>query len=491
MIYKQEWKIQNRPAYLGGGNWILRHLNRITVLFGRNGTGKSILLRLARDQNPNETHYVSPERAGDFSANISLAQQQLKVDHRHDDRQGNFSNMFRRQSIARVQTILLKFGAKAFRDPGYHSPIPLGELENTMNEILPQFQFRINPDAEPVVELYRANGKADGEKVANPQQLSSGEAESLTVCLDLLTVAALWAMDDEEVRLILVDEPDMHLHPDLQQQIARFMVRLSERFDVQLIVASHSTTLLAALGHYGGDKVSVVYLSNDTEEQDAVKFDDTLQELASVLGGHALMGPLFSVPLVLVEGDDDYRIWSQVPRNPTSSKLFSVIPCNGDQITRYARSLDRVLYSLLEFRGHYSAYVIRDGDKPIPTNPPLTHVKYIRLACHESENLYLCDEILDTLDLTWEAAKTRIISKSSEYGQKASVLADCVNWDRKTADLKGLMLVLELILDSKRLPWTVRVGRCLSSQRPQGQLAEFLGNELVNALWGSTPQGFD
>ena len=35
------------------------------------------------------------------------------------------------------------------------------------------------------------------------------------------------------------------------------------------------------------------------------------------------MGPLFGVPLLLVEGDDDYRIWNEIPRHHITS--FAVI----------------------------------------------------------------------------------------------------------------------------------------------------------------------
>ncbi len=38
-----------RPPHLGGGPWRLQELNNITVIFGKNGSGKSQLLRALRD----------------------------------------------------------------------------------------------------------------------------------------------------------------------------------------------------------------------------------------------------------------------------------------------------------------------------------------------------------------------------------------------------------------------------------------------------------
>lgn len=40
------------------------------------------------------------------------------------------------------------------------------------------------------------------------------------------------------------------------------------------------------------------------------------------------------------------------------------------------------------------------------------------------------------------------------------------------------------ILDPKNVHWTIRVAKAIGKARPSGQLYEFLGDELVNRLWG-------
>ncbi len=52
------------------------------------------------------------------------------------------------------------------------------------------------------------------------------------------------------------------------------------------------------------------------------------------------MGPLFGSPILLVEGDDDYRIWSQVPRHHIVN--LAVIPSNGDEIKHYQKTLESI-----------------------------------------------------------------------------------------------------------------------------------------------------
>ena len=130
-----------------------------------------------------------------------------------------------------------------------------------------------------------------------------------------LTMAALWELEKPPAKIILLDEPDLHLHPELQQQLAAFLVQTAERFGLQLFVATHSTTLLSALGHYGREKTSVAFLHRSNTEIRATKFSKYLAEIAGCLGGHALMGPLFSIPLLLVRR----KGWSQACRSVSSA----------------------------------------------------------------------------------------------------------------------------------------------------------------------------
>ncbi|QGN54626.1 hypothetical protein [Novosphingobium sp. Gsoil 351] len=217
----------------------------------------------------------------------------------------------------------------------------------------------------------------------------------------------------------------------------------------------------------------------------AQPFDDILKELASCLGGHALMGPLFGVPMVLVEGDDDYRIWSQVPRHHQVS--FSVLPSGGQQILAHQRALERVMTALREPGQPKSGYALVDGDKGKPSESPATpqqHIAFIQLNCHESENLFLADEVLASLgNVTWDHAQAKIDAEAANYGAKESLLREVVGCDRRTHDLKPVIEQLSLILDPKRVHWTVRVAAVIGKARPTGQIGDFLG-EVVNALWG-------
>ena len=111
-------------------------------------------------------------------------------------------------------------------------------------------------------------------------------------------------------------------------------------------------------------------------------------------------------------------------------------------------------------------------------------IKYIKLACRESENLFLTDEVLTLLNFAdWEAAKTEIKAESANYGAKQVQLDQCDSWDRKNGDIKDVILQLAQILSPKNVPWTQRVAKCIGDKKPEGQLADFLGADVIGSIW--------
>jgi len=465
-----------RQGFLGGGIWTLTGLRPLTVLFGKNGSGKSLLLRSWRNKNPEEFHYVVPERTGDFGFNINYMQAELDANQRRDQSQRNYTPEYRQRTFARVQAYYNARGAR--RTGQLIGPAP-DELEALISILFPDFRVELN-EGFPPYRIVRSEAEAN---VGSAEELSSGEAQFLSLGVDIVTMGALWELRNTQKRIILVDEPDAHIHPDLQVRFADFLQQVARRFRMQVAVATHSTTLLSALGQFAKDDAGVIYMRRGTDTFEAQPFTDVLKEVSAILGGHALMGPLFDVPLLLVEGDDDYRVWSQVPRHHHTA--FAVIPCDGDQIQKYQRSLERVFASLRERVAKPAGYALLDGDKPVPQlgNPPQDHIRFVGLACHEVENLYLTDEVLALLDTRWEPAIDAIVQGAARFVNKRALLEAAPTWDRKRADLKQVIIEISIILDRKQVHWTTRVGAALGRGKPTGSLAEFLGEPVVSSMW--------
>lgn len=265
------------------------------------------MLRSWRTSTVGDAHYIAPERTGDLGFQPQLMTEELGHQQRANYSSTNWISNYRQRVLARLQTYLMQ--RENVR--GAIAPVDPGDLEKLLASLATDFAFSIVVENPP----FQLTRLSTGARVGSGQELSSGEAQALTLGLDVLTMAGLWEIEKRPARLLLIDEPDAHLHPDLQVRLADFLVKVGARFSVQIVVATHSTTLLTALAHFAGDEASVVYIDRSKAEQRARRITREMREMAGVLGGHVLMGPLFGAPLLLVEGDDDYRVWSQVPRH--------------------------------------------------------------------------------------------------------------------------------------------------------------------------------
>ena len=380
-VYTKSLEIK-RISQLGGDTWSFDDLTDVTVLFGRNGSGKSVLLRAWRDQSVETAHYVTPERTGAMNLEPTYLHGELTAKSRRDASVKNYMPEYRSRIITRIQAYFMSRGD--YRGSGTVPGSP-DKIERLVGSLLTDFSLAIKGADKLPYELKRIE---TAEIITNVDQLSSGEAQLVTLGLDILTIVSIWEINGQDKRIVLIDEPDAHIHPDLQVRFADFLFQVVEEFQLQVAVATHSVSLLAAIGQFGGKKASVIYLNRQKSNYKAQRFGSVQKELAACLGGHVLMGPLFGSPILLVEGDDDYRIWSQIPRHHITN--FAVLPTNGDEIKRYQKTLEQIFCSLRGDDDEPCGYALLDGDKNFPmpnSNNPQKHIRFIELACHESENL--------------------------------------------------------------------------------------------------------
>jgi predicted ATPase len=465
----------DRPDFLGGEKWTLRRLNHINVLLGRNGSGKSLLLRGLRDKHMETSHYVVPERTGEISFEAGLMVDMLNASGRRNQSAGNFSSNYGQQVVTRIQTYYTKRGTK----PRAEIRQDPEKLIESLGLILPDFLVSVKAES-PFYSLKRVK---DGSPVTSVSKLSSGESQLLSIGFDILTMVGVWELDSQSQGLLLIDEPDAHIHPDLQIKFAHFLVYIQEEFNVQVLVATHSTTLMAALGQFGGDNVSLFLIESGKSDLRGERFTKVTKTISAILGGHLIMGPLFSMPIMLVEGDDDYRVWLQVARSGID---ICVLPCNGEEIRRYERLLERVFSSLSE-NPKIKGIALVDGDKPLPRRHPQSpqnFIPYMRLSCHETENLYMTDEVLSALGYeTREDAYNKVRAEAAKFGAKNALLRGIGGMDIQTGDFKAIVDSVAEILEPKKVRWSVRLGEILGRGRPTGMLKDFLGDPLLNYIW--------
>lgn len=466
----------NKPAHLSGGKWVISGFSLCSILVGRNGSGKSQLLRSVRDLKPDTSHYVVPERSGEINFNANLISEIDNAAGLRNRTSGNFAEQYRSVTVTRVQHYYTVRGTKSkmelYDDPSVYFSL--------IEKLLPDFRLK-DKTSNPYYELKRISTDA---VVPNVSHLSSGESQLLTLGLDICMTIALWKIEGKKDCILLVDEPDAHIHPDLQVRFAAFLKSCSVVHpEMKIVTATHSMTLVSALCLAFGGESGVCHLSPSDNEVRFRPASTVQQEIYSILGGHILLSYLFGHPILLVEGDDDFQAWVHIARGKQNG--LAILPTNGDEIKKYRLTLERTLSTICD-SPHIMGFALLDGDKPLPVaNPqsPQDFIKFIRLDCREIENLYITDEMLSELGYTsWDDACSLIENNSGAYGEKSSSLMSIRGIDRKTSDLKGIIHQIAEILDPKRLSWTVRLGKTIAKIEPSGMLADYLGKDAAKLL---------
>lgn len=126
----------------------------------------------------------------------------------------------------------------------------------------------------------------------NIKNLSTG-LKSFALIKKLLENGSL-----KEKDVLVLDEPEIHLHPEWQLAYAELIVLLQKKFDLTIVITTHSPYFLDAVDvfsakHEVSDKVNyylaendgkVSYLKNVTDHIDAIykKLSDPMQELENI-----------------------------------------------------------------------------------------------------------------------------------------------------------------------------------------------------------------
>lgn len=104
-------------------------------------------------------------------------------------------------------------------------------------------------------------------------------------------------------KLLLLDEPDSHIHPDRQRQLVRLLAELAEQQDFQVLIATHSRHLLDELTkgakfHWMSDGTRV-----DEEYIDRVR---VLTDLGALDSGDLLKAGAVDAVVLTEDADQDY-----------------------------------------------------------------------------------------------------------------------------------------------------------------------------------------
>src|SRR5260221_510976 len=204
------------------GGFAVRNLGHLNVVMGKNGCGKSTVLKqfdqgIGGRPGVGKVRYISPERAGFLVYEAGIDQTMAQnAQWMANNRRNNQSANFKQQSV----TLFRQFELRTLRsiereqfEPGYSPRTFEGEIIK-INCLLERVRIeRAESGGFKIVEL-------DTGRDAAANEISSGESELIALAIDVLTFAS--EADTELTNFLLIDEPDVNLHPDVQDRLARF-----------------------------------------------------------------------------------------------------------------------------------------------------------------------------------------------------------------------------------------------------------------------------
>lgn len=186
---------------------------------------------------------------------------------------------------------------------------------------------------------------------ASIKEIATGSIRPLeTAATGILQVVQIFAyLILFKPKLMLIDEPDAHLHPDKQERLVEALELASEEFETQIILTTHSPNIVRA----ASPKAKLVWMRNGTVETN----DD--EAIRRLLG----WGGLDKSILFFVEDEDDRPLRAILRQWPSLYAQVSVCRCFGiDNLPR-----DKFLEGLLvDGELKVKAAIHRDGDFMTP-----------------------------------------------------------------------------------------------------------------------------
>ncbi len=292
---------------------------------------------------------------------------------------------------------------------------PIEPYEELLNRLFPYYKFTDNNEDIPS-NLFI---KIPSGEVITFNDLSSGEKE-------VFFILSFFIRHNVENAIIVIDEPELHLHPELSRQLIRNMKSI--RNGNQIWVATHNSEIIDEAGR---DKV--IYIARDIETRKAKfiagnKEQEVLAQLKNMFGFSGYIG--VSKNLVFLEGDNssqDRKFYSALL--PGKNSNFKLVPSNS---SNNLNRINSAILSIMESNlGWMNFHLIRDRDylteDMVAKYKSHTSGKIFVLEKHELENYLINYDIISTvLSEIFNIQKTATELKEMFYSTAIRLSSDVI-----------------------------------------------------------------
>lgn len=241
---------------------------------------------------------------------------------------------------------------------------PLSEL---VDELLPHLEWvRVDASNDKDIRCLFAP-RGNRELTFDIDQLSSGEKSVISLLLPFVErqaealASGVVSGQTATTPTVLLDEPELHLHPLLQLQLLEYLRVRASRGEAQFIVATHSTTMLDALRD---DELWLLNPPVQSRDNQLSRLSNDFERLEAARGLTGSTNLLTRAkPVVFVEGERLSRTTTPdvqlIRRLVPETRAWAIVP-SGDRAA-VIRAVERMRESQLSLPG-MPAFGIVDGD---------------------------------------------------------------------------------------------------------------------------------
>lgn len=310
------------------------------------------------------------------------------------------------QKEAARQALLTHRASRNFRNIWYHYPEDFDKFRNMIKSTWPGMDIE-KPEVDtsykkPVLHMYCPEERY-------PREIFWA-GFGFQVWCQMLTYIVRSSKDS----LLIIDEPDIYLHSDLQRQL----VDILRQTDPDILIATHSTEIISET-----DPGDLLVVNKKSQSAKRIKNPSQLQAIFGVLGSNlnpTLTQLAKSRRAVFVEGKD-FQVLSAIARKTGNQSLanrsdFAVIPVEGFnpvRVLNFSEGIEMTLGTQIlkavifdkDYRAPEEIKELLEGFKKFAA---LAHI-------HESkeiENYLLIPSVLQ------RAIEKRISERSARSGKK-------------------------------------------------------------------------
>lgn len=124
----------------------------------------------------------------------------------------------------------------------------------------------------------------------------------------LQILAPIYTVCPHDCKVVLLDEPDAHLHPNMQISLAKSLQKIQKELDIQIIVSTHSSAIIKSV-----KPGNVVPVSAENYRSVPLSLEEEVEDCIAQLDNYALAKSVISGKMVFIE-DANLDIWEAFDR---------------------------------------------------------------------------------------------------------------------------------------------------------------------------------